>query len=348
MNARIHSLLLAAALVFPAALPVAAEPQWHSFTYQGRLETPSGVVDGSADFVFRLFDERMGGDQIGQDFAVANYPVDNGLLMIDLGFPDAFSGEQRWLEIVVNGETLSPRQPITAAPVAQFALSGNPGPQGPVGPAGVAGPAGPMGPAGSAGPAGPQGQQGLPGPQGAVGPVGPQGQQGLPGPQGGIGPVGPQGQQGVPGPQGGIGPVGPAGPTGAAGAVGPQGPAGTPGAAGPVGPQGQTGPAGAAGPTGPMGPTGSTGAPGPASYIVSANSTCDPTSLFGCGIFIPCNQPTHTAIGGGIRPSNILLSSRLQIGATYPNGSQWNLQVRVANDGGGTLSVIAYAICTPT
>jgi hypothetical protein len=77
------------------------------------------------------------------------------------------------------------------------------------------------------------------------------------------------------------------------------------------------------------------------------NNSCDPTALFGCGIFVSCNQAADKAIGGGIRPSNILFSYRLQIGATYPNGSQWNFQVKVANDGGGVLNLVAYAICTP-
>lgn len=68
-------------------------------------------------------------------------PVENGVFSVELDFGSGVFGSQaRWLAVAVRDgassgayESLNPRQALTAAPVAQFALSGNPGPQGPSG-----------------------------------------------------------------------------------------------------------------------------------------------------------------------------------------------------------------------
>jgi hypothetical protein len=163
-----------AAMLFASGL-VCAAPQSSTLTYQGRLTHDGGVVSGQADLRFVLFDAAEGGNAVGAPVVADDYPVDGGVFTIDLDFPGAFSGEQRWLQIEVNGETLSPRQPVSAAPVALYALDGNPGPQGEQGPPGAQGPAGPQGNPGPQGSPGPQGAQGPQGPQGPVGPQGPAG-----------------------------------------------------------------------------------------------------------------------------------------------------------------------------
>ncbi len=194
-----------------------AAVQLPEFTYQGRLEVSGVPANGAFDLSFSLWDAQNGGNQVGTTIEEPAFPVSNGVFTVSLAFPGAFVGAQRYLEVAVNG-TVLPRQPISTAPVAQYALDGNPGPvgpqgvAGPTGPQGVAGPTGPQGAIGPIGPTGPQGVIGPTGPQGALGPTGPQGVMGPTGPQGAIGPTGPQGLVGPTGPQGIQGPTGPQGP----------------------------------------------------------------------------------------------------------------------------------------
>ena len=172
--------------------------QESSITYQGQLRSSGAPYTGIVDLEFRLFDQRSAGSQVGPTEVCLNCPIDEGLFQVELDFgPSAFDSGQRWLEVRVEGNALSPRQLVTTAPVAAFALSGNEGPEGPPGPRGEQGPTGregPIGPegvTGPEGPTGPEGQQGLTGPEGAVGPEGPQGPEGVPGPEGPIGPGAP-------------------------------------------------------------------------------------------------------------------------------------------------------------
>ena len=112
-------------------------PMDPSFTYQGRLTYKGAAIDGPADLTFKLYDAASGGHAIGQAIAVPAFPVDKGLVAIDLNFgQNAFGAQQRWIEISVNSVTLSPRQAVRPAPVAAYALSGNAGPAGPAGPKG--------------------------------------------------------------------------------------------------------------------------------------------------------------------------------------------------------------------
>ncbi|MFM9997039.1 MAG: hypothetical protein ACKVU4_14710 [Phycisphaerales bacterium] len=166
-----------------------------ALTYQGELRQSGSPATGAADFRFRLYNAEAGGGLVGTEVPVHNLALTDGRFTAALDFgATAFGPDARWLEIDVRSPagagvfiTLAPRQRITAAPVAQFALAGNEGP---------------------AGPPGPSGAQGQPGPPGAPGPQGNPGLQGNPGPQGNSGP------QGVPGPIGPAGALGPPGPPG--------------------------------------------------------------------------------------------------------------------------------------
>lgn len=111
----------------PNATPDAV--QLPDFTYQGRLERDGQLLDGNVDLRFSLWDAASGGAQVGSTIVENAYPVSGGLFTITLAFPGAFAGEQRWLDVSVDG-TAMPRQPISTAPVAQYALSGNAGPKG--------------------------------------------------------------------------------------------------------------------------------------------------------------------------------------------------------------------------
>lgn len=258
-----------------ASTASAGTPIDSSFTYQGRLTSHGLAVDGPADLVFRLFDAPTGGTAVAHAVTIPGYPVDKGLVAIDLDFgQNVFGTEQRWIEISVNGVKLSPRQAVRPAPVAAYALSGNAGPAGPAGPMG---PMGLPGAPGVAGPAGATGPAGEAGPAGAIGPAGPAGAMG---PAGAVGPAGVAGPMGA---TGSIGPMGPAGAAGATGDVGPAGPQGLAGDVGPTGPQGDVGPAGPQGDVGPAGPAGGTGpqgAPGDSS-VHFFSATADEITVCG-------------------------------------------------------------------
>ena len=101
---------------------IAAASALADFTYQGQLQQNGVPFSGTANVVFRVFDAAAAGTQLGtQALAV---PVSRGLFTVDLGtggeFDSAFNGSSRWMELVVNGTVLTPRQPLTPAPYALF------------------------------------------------------------------------------------------------------------------------------------------------------------------------------------------------------------------------------------
>jgi len=103
-----------------------------AFTYQGQLKDEGVPANDEYDFIFRLFDDPVGGAQIGSDFPESDWPVSDGLFTVKLDFgTDVFTGDALWLEVSVRltdvgGEytDLSPRQPLNATPYALYALSG--------------------------------------------------------------------------------------------------------------------------------------------------------------------------------------------------------------------------------
>jgi len=123
--------LIALAAVSPSQ---GATPLTTAFTYQGQLKQGGAPFDGTADFQFSLWDAATGGAQIGTTVQVNAVNVASGLFAVNLDFgAAAFSGDARWLQLAVRPATdviafttLSPRQPLTAAPYALYAL-GSPG-----------------------------------------------------------------------------------------------------------------------------------------------------------------------------------------------------------------------------
>lgn len=119
-------------LVMPA---LAQTPVDTTFTYQGRLDQAGAPATGSHDLVFRLFDAPVGGAQAGAPICYDNQDLVDGLFTATLDFGAQFTGEARWIEIGVRADdingncfggpytTLSPRQPLTAAPYAIHALN---------------------------------------------------------------------------------------------------------------------------------------------------------------------------------------------------------------------------------
>src|SRR5207244_3020673 len=98
--------------------------QGTAFTYQGQLKDGFAPANGSYDLMFKLFDAFAGGNQVGPTRTNSPTAVSDGLLTATVDFGANFPNADRWLEIAVrtNGagafSTLTPRQPITAAPYA--------------------------------------------------------------------------------------------------------------------------------------------------------------------------------------------------------------------------------------
>jgi len=101
-----------------------------AFTYQGRLLDGGSPANGEYDFQFALYDAASGGTQVGSIVTVEDVTVTDGYFTVELDFGDVFDGTALWLEVGVRPggstgayTTLSPRQPLTAAPYAHYAVS---------------------------------------------------------------------------------------------------------------------------------------------------------------------------------------------------------------------------------
>src|SRR5450432_2666754 len=108
------------------ALPT---PQTTAFTYQGQLNAGGVLPNGQTyQFTFTLYDAPTSGNVVGTPIHQAILVGNGGLFTTDLDFGQIFNGTQYWLEInvgtlVANEQTLASRQPISAVPVAQYALN---------------------------------------------------------------------------------------------------------------------------------------------------------------------------------------------------------------------------------
>ncbi|MDO8630830.1 MAG: hypothetical protein Q7R41_10085 [Phycisphaerales bacterium] len=128
--------LIALVVVAPS---LGETPLTTAFTYQGQLKAGGAPFDGTADFVFTLWDAAgsgnppTGGTQVGDVQPIIALPVTAGLFTVTLNAggefgANAFNGNARWLDITVRNPagggfiTLAPRQPLTAAPYALSAL----------------------------------------------------------------------------------------------------------------------------------------------------------------------------------------------------------------------------------
>ena len=134
MRRLIRSLLPALSLALAAAT-APAQPLSSAFTYQGQLASNGQPASGVYDFEFRLFDSAAGPAQVGPTLCADNVAVQQGSFTTVLDFGSQFSAQSRYLEVRVRPDaglhctvptaydTLTPRQPLTAAPAASFALA---------------------------------------------------------------------------------------------------------------------------------------------------------------------------------------------------------------------------------
>ena len=104
-------------LVVGFALAAQAGP----ITYQGQLQDATGPADTEVDIVFELYEQDEGGSPLASDSHVGVEVID-GLFQVELDLGSgAFDGGERWLQVIVNGQELAPRQRVTAAPMALHA-----------------------------------------------------------------------------------------------------------------------------------------------------------------------------------------------------------------------------------
>jgi Chaperone of endosialidase len=88
-----------------------------TFTYQGSLMNNGSPANGSYSMRFKLYDSLAGGSQVGSTVTFISQSVAEGLFAVELDFgAQAFSTEQHWLEIIIDGNTLSPRVAMTGTP----------------------------------------------------------------------------------------------------------------------------------------------------------------------------------------------------------------------------------------
>ena len=105
-------------------------PSATTINYQGRLADAAGTpLSGDYAMAFALWDAPSGGSLVWGPESHAAVPVSEGLFNVGLGSltsggipTSAWSGD-RYLEITVGGETLTPRELIRSVPVAGMALT---------------------------------------------------------------------------------------------------------------------------------------------------------------------------------------------------------------------------------
>jgi hypothetical protein len=101
-----------------------------AFTYQGRLSTSGNPANGIYDFRFRLAEDPLANNYVGNPSFTNGIAISGGLFTATLDFgPGIFAGSNYWLEVDVrtNGGSsytaLNPLQPLTPTPYAIFAAS---------------------------------------------------------------------------------------------------------------------------------------------------------------------------------------------------------------------------------
>lgn len=100
-----------------------------TFTYQGFLSKNNAPAQGLFDLSFSLFGAASGGNALAGPLVFDSVSVNQGLFTVQLDFgAGVFNGQPRYLSIGVRPgsssstyTTLSPRQPLTAAPYAVYA-----------------------------------------------------------------------------------------------------------------------------------------------------------------------------------------------------------------------------------
>jgi hypothetical protein len=128
---RIAAALAAAGALSIALVAIARSPVPATIGHQGRLFDTAGTpITARLRVTFRIFNQESGGDPIwfedreGVNFADGYYslmlgevtPLPDDVLVDEAGTEPV----QRWLEVVVDGEALTPRAKMCSVPYARF------------------------------------------------------------------------------------------------------------------------------------------------------------------------------------------------------------------------------------
>lgn len=88
-----------------------------SFSYQGTLSHEGNPVNGIHEIRATLWNASVGGNQISHTDIHPFVQVTDGLFSIQINFDnEAFNDAERWLQLAVDGTTLTPRHAINASP----------------------------------------------------------------------------------------------------------------------------------------------------------------------------------------------------------------------------------------
>lgn len=105
-------------------------PSATTVNYQGRLAAPDGTPkNGTFGMSFTIYDAANGGNLVWGPESHSAVPVTNGLFNVGLGsqtsggIPTTVWNGDRYLQITVGGETLTPRELIRSVPIAGMALT---------------------------------------------------------------------------------------------------------------------------------------------------------------------------------------------------------------------------------
>jgi len=105
-------------------------PSATTVNYQGRLADSSGnPLSGSYNLQFAIYDAPTGGNRVWAPESHLGVSVTDGLFSVDLGsqttggIPTSTWDGDRYLEITINGEPLTPRELIRSVPIAGMALT---------------------------------------------------------------------------------------------------------------------------------------------------------------------------------------------------------------------------------
>ncbi len=94
----------------------------NAINYQGYLTDSSGTpLKGTVNVTLKFWDALTGGNTIGSQKSYTNVEVNNGVFSQNVDVSDITFDKPVYVETMVNGETLAPRQLVTSVPSSQLA-----------------------------------------------------------------------------------------------------------------------------------------------------------------------------------------------------------------------------------